>query len=285
MRLTFSFFSLASALLFGLMAVWSYRAYCQTLAAPPEAYFGFDRNDYPGDDALPILRKSFTFSSYWLGPPPGEKQSHWLGKRALLQSHHFGFVVLFNGKATREITSQKAASRAASAQALQASKLALQEGFPQGTVIFLDVEEGGRLTPHYHEYLQAWVDALTQAGFQAGVYCSGIPVNEGADVSITTADDIRARMGSRQIAFWVYNDACPPSPGGSLASPAPNPSQSGTPYATVWQTVRSPQEKQISSHCKGYAKDGNFYAPGDTNHEWFLDVNVAASPDPSAPKK
>lgn len=277
--------SLASALFFALMAISSPRAYCQTASTPSQSYFGFDRNDYPGDDALPILRKSFSFTSYWLGPPPGEKQSTWLGKRALLQSHHFGFVVLFNGKATREITSQKEAIRQATAQAQQASKLAQQEGFPQGTVIFLDVEEGGRLPPHYHEYLQAWADALTQAGFQAGLYCSGIPVSEGAGVSITTADDIRAHMGSRQIAFWVYNDACPPSFGGSLSSPAPNPSQSGTAYAAIWQTVRSPREKQFSGRCSGYAKDGNFYAPGDMNRKWFLDVNVATSADPSAPKK
>src|SRR5262245_6007286 len=39
------------------------------------SYLGFDRNIYPGDDALPILRKTFAFSSYWLSPPPGEKQT------------------------------------------------------------------------------------------------------------------------------------------------------------------------------------------------------------------
>jgi hypothetical protein len=35
------------------------------------AYLGFDRNVYPGDDALPVLRKTFVFAGYWLGPPPG----------------------------------------------------------------------------------------------------------------------------------------------------------------------------------------------------------------------
>jgi hypothetical protein len=39
------------------------------------AYLGFDLNEYPGDDALPALRKTFAFTSYWLSPPPGEKRT------------------------------------------------------------------------------------------------------------------------------------------------------------------------------------------------------------------
>jgi len=31
-----------------------------------EAYLGFDRNEYPGDAALPVLRKTFSFSGYEL---------------------------------------------------------------------------------------------------------------------------------------------------------------------------------------------------------------------------
>ena len=38
------------------------------------AYLGFDRNIYPGDAALPTLRKTFSFAGYWLSPPPFEKQ-------------------------------------------------------------------------------------------------------------------------------------------------------------------------------------------------------------------
>src|SRR5712692_5001349 len=62
------------------------------------SYLGFDRNIYPGDAALPVLRKTFTFTSYWLSPPPGEKTNTWSGKRELLRSQGFGFVVLFRGR-------------------------------------------------------------------------------------------------------------------------------------------------------------------------------------------
>ena len=36
----------------------------QSSESTHRSYLGFDRNIYPGDDALPILRKTFAFSSY-----------------------------------------------------------------------------------------------------------------------------------------------------------------------------------------------------------------------------
>ena len=69
----------------------------------PQAYLGFDRNDYPGDAALPILRKSFSFTGYWLSPPPGEKSNSWSGKRELLRSRGFGFALPFAGPSSGEL--------------------------------------------------------------------------------------------------------------------------------------------------------------------------------------
>src|SRR5207245_5499928 len=98
------------------------------------------------------------------------------------------------------------------------------EGFSAGTIIFLDIEEGGRLPDTYHAYLAAWSEALSQAGFRPGAYCSGMPVKEEPGVTITTAEDIRNHAATRGISIWAYNDACPPSPGCTFsrdpASPA-----------------------------------------------------------------
>src|SRR5712664_4056911 len=52
------------------------------------AYLGFDLNTYPGDAALPVLRKTFSFAGYWLSPPPGAKRNTWVGKRQLLWPPH-----------------------------------------------------------------------------------------------------------------------------------------------------------------------------------------------------
>ena len=90
---------------------------------------------------------------------------------------------------------------------------ARREGFPAGTIIFLDQEEGGRMLPEQKAYIYAWVDGVTAAGFRAGIYCSGIAAKEDGGVTVVTADDIRQNAGGRKIVYWVANDACPPSPG------------------------------------------------------------------------
>jgi len=67
------------------------------------SYVGFDRNEYPGDAALPALHSHFSFAGYWLTNPPGERRNGWVGKRAVLLQQGFGFLVLANGKLDKEI--------------------------------------------------------------------------------------------------------------------------------------------------------------------------------------
>src|ERR1700754_2422191 len=76
---------------------------------------GFDSNDYPGDDALPALRRHFAFAGYWLTNPPGEHQNSWQGKRDALLKNHFGFLVLANGKFDAEIKKAKRSGTAPAA--------------------------------------------------------------------------------------------------------------------------------------------------------------------------
>jgi hypothetical protein len=255
-------------------------------ATPAGPHLGFDRNDYPGDDAMEVLRKTFSFTSYWIGPPPGEKKSTWNGKRALLESKGFGFVVLFNAQKSKALRGLFDARQKGLLDARTAGQLAREEGFTAGTVIFLDVEEGGRLPAQYHEYLKAWALGLTREGFRAGVYCSGIPVDESGGGTITTAQDIAAHEAASEFVFWVYNDACPPSPGCSFSQPGMKPEQSGFARAAVWQFAQSPRRAEFTAHCPAnYAADKNCYAPGDEQHKWFLDGNVSGSGNPSGKVK
>jgi hypothetical protein len=195
----------------------------------------------------------------------------------------FGFLLLYRGPQISELKSSSQAGNKATADAANASAAARREGFPSDAIIFLDIEEGGRLPAKYHAYLYAWVDALARAGYRPGVYCSGMPVNEGKGVTITTSDDIRNNLGKRDLAYFVYNDACPPSPGCVVLHSPPAPSGSGISYASVWQFAQSPHRKEFTARCAAtYHPDGNCYAPGDTSHVWFLDLDSANTPDPSA---
>jgi len=250
-------------------------------AVAPSAYLGFDRNIFPGASALPVLRKTFAFAGYWLSPPPGETTNSWAGQRESLRSQGFGFLLLYRGPESRELKTAEVATKRGTADARDATAAAKREGFPPQAFIFLDIEEGGRLPETYHAYLRAWSTGLANAGYRAGAYCSGIAVQEEPRVSIRTADDIRTHLGTLDFSYFIYNDACPPSPGCVFPPVPPLPATGGIAYAAVWQFAQSPR-REFAAHCApGYHTDGNCYAPGDTAHTWFLDVSTASSPDPS----
>ena len=237
--------------------------FCGTLSAQAPTYLGFDRNTYPGDANLKALHETFSYTGYWLNNPPGEKANTWTGHRAAVESAGFGFLVLFNGRLYAELKSVARATKLGSSDAQAAAAAARREGFPAHTIIFLDQEQGGRMLPEQKAYIYAWVDAVTAAGFRAGIYCSGIPAAD--DGNVVTAEDIRAKRRPRQIVYWAINDACPPAPGCTFPvnPPAhpPSPAESGVSFAEVWQFAQSPQHKDVAAHCSNYRRDGDCYAP------------------------
>jgi hypothetical protein len=250
---------------------------------PRARYIGFDRNDYPGDSNLKILRQTFSYSGYWLNNPPGAKTNSWTGKRKTLQAAGFGFLVLFNGRTYAEIKAAGDAARFGSSDAAAAISAARAEGFPAQTVIFLDQEQGGRLLPEQRAYLHAWVDAVNSAQFLAGVYCSGIAARESSRVSVVTAEDIRQNAGARKISYWVVNDSCPPSPGCTVSRKDLAPESSGISFAEVWQFAQSPKRTDFAGGCSdNYNKDRSCYPPGiDPAQRLHVDLDVATSSDPS----
>ncbi|MGP8261099.1 MAG: glycoside hydrolase domain-containing protein [Acidobacteriaceae bacterium] len=254
------------------------------------AYLGFDRDLYPGDAALPELRKLFSFTGYWLTNPPHETRNTWLGKRDQLLRAGFGFLIVANGRLDTELVRAAKNGKSPAAlgrqDAIAATAAARREGFPAGAILFLDQEEGGRLLPEQAEYLLAWTEAVAQSAFLPGVYASGQPVADGRGpngkpVTITTIEDIRVRVAAghlHPIAFWVAQDACPPAPGCVLQPPPP--SLSGTLDATAWQFAQSPRRKSITLACaRTYASDGNCDTPAPARFD--VDLTSAATPDPS----
>jgi hypothetical protein len=251
---------------------------------PPAAYLGFDRNDYPGDDNLQALHKSFAFAGYWLNNPPGEAANSWQGKRSTVQGAGFGFLLLFNGRSYAEL---KGGANPGVADGSAAALAAKAEGFRQGSVIFLDQEEGGRMLDEQKQYVFAWADAVKQGGYRPGVYCSGIEVAEPDGSVITTARDLHDSMAGHELVFWVANDACPPSPGCALSKALP-PEGSGAAFAEVWQFAQSPRRAKFTAACAAsYNADQNCYASsvvaGQNLHleGLHLDLNVARTADPS----
>jgi hypothetical protein len=246
---------------------------------------GFDSNEYPGDNALSALRRNFAFAGYWLTNPPGAHHNTWTGKRETLLRNGFGFLVLANGKTDAEIGRAKRNGTPPAAlgakDAATAIAAATREHFPTHTILFLDQEEGGRLTTNQSTYLLGWTEAVARSGYLPGVYASGQPVDDAPGKTITTIQNIRELVAAghlHEIAFWVYQDACPPANGCTLKPPPL--SASGTPDLTAWQYAQSPRRKEITAACaKTYAPDNNCYAPGTPGI--MLDLSVATTADPS----
>ena len=258
----------------------------ETAQAKARVHVGFDRNEFPANEATLLeLRRRFEFVGYWLNTPPGERANTWAGKREQLKAHGFGFLILYNGKLDAQILAAgrrgvKAADLGA-ADGAEALGEARREGFPANAILFLDMEEGGRMLPEQADYLFGWTEAVSAGGYRAGVYCSGQPVKEERGKTITTAQDIREQVVTRklhEVALWVAQDACGPSPGCVIAGVPME--KSGTPGAVAWQYAQSPRRRNITAACaKTYAADGNCYAAGVPGI--FLDMNVAATADPS----
>lgn len=258
---------------------------CGILVAPcagaqKNLYVGFDQNLYPGDDQLPVLRKNLSYIGYWLNIPPGEKSNQWEGKRTVLVRNGFGFLILFNGRLDREFSKLDPLATGRS-DAKKAVAAALAEGFPAHAIIFLDIEEGGRMLPRTQKYVTAWVQAIRHSIYRPGAYCAGIETEDDPGTKISTADDIHAQFPD--VALWLANDACPPAPGCTIKTDGLRMGQSGRRDAFVWQYSQSPRRPELTRRCVAtYARDGGCYAPGSPKGEKYsLDLDLSTSNDPS----
>lgn len=238
-------------------------------------YLGFDKNDYPGDNLLPTLHKTFAYTGYWLNNPPGMITDPWAGKRKTIRADGFGFLILYNGRLDTELKADNPAVLGES-DANAAAASAEQEGFPPHAVVFLDQEEGGRLLPEQSAYIEAWFAQLATTGYQPGIYCSGIEVGEGKD-RISTAEDVARKFPG--VKLWVANDQCPPAPG--CVTQALDSSR-GFPTAFVWQFAQSPRRPFAKACKQTYSSDNNCYAPNlKPSSNTFLDLDTSSSADPS----
>jgi len=143
------------------------------------------------------------------------------------------------------------------------------------------------MLPEQRAYVYAWIDAVNDSAYRAGVCCSGIPANETGGTTIITANDLRDHGDGRKIVFLIYNDSCPPSPGCVFPTNPPAPQLSGVPFAAIWQFAQSPRRPKMTAGCpSNYRADGNCYAPLLQPAEGVnVDLDSADSPDPSSGRR
>ncbi|HEU4560536.1 MAG TPA: glycoside hydrolase domain-containing protein [Longimicrobium sp.] len=257
-------------------------------------FAGFDTSIYPGDNVMRTWREAspYTWVGFYL-PAPCHRDASWSGKRETLVGMGWGTAVIYLGQqdwaampnrtpardtttradsvrtdTTIEQPQQPAAAvapPACSATLLSASRGITEaadavaktaaEGFPPGTVIWLDVERVTTVSPLLSDYVRAWVEGVLAEGrYTPGIYVHRLNADAIA-AAARAAYNARGRSGGPP--FWITS-----STGFSLEQP---PTASGVPYANVWQGPLDVRETY-----GGYTLQ--------------IDPNVADSRSPSAPR-
>ena len=204
---------------------------------------GFDTHTYPGDSVMAWLRQNSNLSwvGYYLYPAPSRNVASnggnsWMGHLSTL-SAQWTVAPIYIGEQDPAHASQDPgnSSNPSTAKGTQdgnssevnsiglansAVPLLIQEGFPIGTTIYLDIETSGAQSQPELDYISAWCLAVSNAGYVPGIYCL-----ESAYSSVATVEP--------SVPFWIANPTNP-SPGGT-PYPTMDPSGSGVANAIVWQ--------------------------------------------------
>jgi len=220
------------------------------------AFPGFDTGIYPGDDALRTWRQAspYVWVGYYL-PAPCRRDVSWSGRRERLVEMGWGTAVIYLGQqdwaampgrapAARDTARTDSAANAPPApsappacsaahlsgargttEAADAAAKTAAEGFPAGTVVYLDVERVTTVSPALLEYVRGWIDGMLADGrFIPGIYAHRL----NADALRDAARAVYAARGrAGEPPFWVT------ATGGFTLEQAPR--GVGLDYANVWQ--------------------------------------------------
>lgn len=209
--------------------------------APARNVFpGFDTARFPGEA---LMRSWRTTSPYqWVGyylPSPCHRQTTWVGKRQLLEDLGWGIAVLYVGQQFWEgrppadslagtpiiCSSSLLTEEQGQRDARDAIAKAASEGFPNGSIIFLDVERVQTVPPSLLAYYRAWQrEVMTDGRYLPGTYAHQAntpPLHEVAQAVFREAGR------TDTPPFWIAG-------GRDFRLDSP-PWAVGLPYALIWQ--------------------------------------------------
>ena len=202
-----------------------------------EQYLGFDTNIYPGDRTMAIWAHDGTYD--WVGyylPAPCHRDDSWSGKRDTLLAMGWGLAVVYVGQQVWKTSKKPKRGATCSnsfisegrgiAEGRDAISKVIAEGFPHGTVIFLDIERMDRITPAMKDYYKAWTRAVLEDGrYRAGYYTH-------ADNAQEIYSDVKsvfvAVKDTTEPPFWIAGRT-------KIFDTDKRPTDVGHAFAEVWQ--------------------------------------------------
>src|SRR3954466_13154966 len=151
-----------------------------------ERYVGFDTHTYPGTNTMKAWKETPGSPYKWVGyylPSPCHANASWVGKRDTLIAMGWGLAAVYVGQQTWG-KSPRALSLSAleslrkktscatdfisagegTREADDAVVRARAEGFPRGSIIFLDIERMETTPPAMRDYYKAWATRMLASG-------------------------------------------------------------------------------------------------------------------------
>ncbi len=221
------------------------------------AYAGFDTDIFPGTDQMTWLlaNTNLVWCGYYLAPAPSHDDETWMGQRDDLADAGWGIAPVYLGQQVQGPGSKVITGPQGTTDGNDAAALMTDDGFPSGSCVYLDLENGAPFQSPQTDYVAAWVAAVQDAGFQPGIYCShGI------------AAEVLALCPS--VRIWAFNiPTTALTDTTALVYPTPEPAGSGVPGAVAWQRIQNT----------------NLQLPGAPIPVMNVDLDTALTADPGAP--
>lgn len=216
-----------------------------------------DWRDYPGDAQMAWLKANtnFVWCGYYLAPAPSHHDTSWMGTRAVLAAAGWGVAPIYLGQQITGPGSHNPSLQQGGTDGGNAADLMDGDGFPAGSCVYLDLENGPPMTGPLNDYVGAWCDGVTARGYQPGIYCSHALADAVAGL----------RPSARIWAFKVPTIAANAVLGTEF--PMPVPAGSGCAEAVAWQRGQNCQLTLL----------------GAPNTGMTVDLDVATTADPGAP--
>lgn len=211
------------------------------------AIIGVDQFSYPGIDKMNWLAANLgaQVTGFYLGPAPNHPDASWMLSRRDLAPKGWGFLPTYVG---HQVNDQPDGD-AGQADGVEAARHMYDSGFAAGSIVYLDIEQGGQLPNTYQTYVDAWVVAVTAQNFHPGIYCS---------------HNLISWSSQRVDAIWSYH--VPNGTAGQSYDP------DGIPSGSLDSASTATQYRQ-NVYVNGYVK------PNGTGIQ--VDLNVCSVPDPS----
>jgi hypothetical protein len=193
-------------------------------------FAGFDSYSYPGDAELAWLsaNTNLEWCGYYLAPAPSHQDTSWMGKLVALKAAGWGVAPVYLGEQVTGPGSRHPNAAKGATDGANAADLMTSEGFPAGSCVFLDLENGLPFPAELQAYTTAWCQAVQDAGFQPGVYCSHA---------------LAAQVHTLFPAARVWAFRIPTLDSVLVPSPFPSPDPAGCGYAKayMWQLQQNCQ--------------------------------------------